>query len=534
MEAIGTIGRYKIVREIARSNDVVYEAIDPAIGRRVAVKELVLPPNLTGAERRERIERFYREAKAAGSLSHPNIVTIYEVGESEGRYFIAMEYLDGHTLREELRMRGVLAVDRAVEIALQVLDALAYAHSNAVVHRDIKPENIHLLPNGHVKITDFGIARIMTEPSLTSDGRIFGTPSYMSPEQIAGRQVDERTDLFSLGVVLYEVLTGQKPFVGESIAAITYQITMVDPQPPDGVPEWLREVVMKALRKNPAERYQSAVEMAADLRAGISQAVPVGIGSAGGLQAPSVSAGVGGPTVQMDSSSALSVPTTEPSAAFRKSFLYALLVGILLGTFILLAAVAVRTAYANYVHALQQRRMQELFAQARTSFEAKQYELAAQQYAEIARAYAGTEVGRIAASNASVALVLAARVEAERGDANKALGLYTRAVQIDPKNVTAFKEMGDLYYRLGNTAAAARCWETVLSIAPGSAEALDARESLATLYYNLGVSRKNAGDQAGAVSFFEKAFRVSPESEAGIRAAQELQVYSAKPEWFSP
>ena len=534
METTGTIGRYKIVREIARSNDVVYEAIDPAIGRRVAVKELVLPPNLTGAERRERIERFYREAKAAGSLSHPNIVTIYEVGESGGRYFIAMEYLDGHTLREELQMRGALAVDRAVEIALQVLDALAYAHSNAVVHRDIKPENIHLLPNGNVKITDFGIARIMTEPSLTSDGRIFGTPSYMSPEQVAGRQVDERTDLFSLGVVLYEMLTGQKPFVGESIATITYQITMVDPQPPDGVPEWLKGVVMKALRKNPAERYQSAVEMAADLRAGISQVVPAGVGSAAGLQSPTASAGVGGPTVQMDSSSDVSVPTGGAHTAFRRSFLYALLVGILLGTVILLAAAAVRTAYANYVRALQQQRMQELFAQAKASFEAKQYELAAQQYAEIANAYAGTEIGRVAASNASVALVLAARLEAERGDANKALELYARAVRINPENVAAFKEMGDLYYRLGNTTAAARCWETVLSVAPGSAEALDARENLAALYYNLGVLRKNAGDQAGAISFFEKAFRVSPESEAGIRAAQELQVYSAKPDWFPP
>jgi tetratricopeptide (TPR) repeat protein len=291
---------------------------------------------------------------------------------------------------------------------------------------------------------------------------------------------------------------------------------------------------MKALRKNPAERYQSAVEMAADLRAGISQVVPAGFGSAAGLQSPTASAGVGGPTVQMDSSSAVSVPTGGAHTAFRRSFLYALLVGILLGTVILLAAAAVRTAYANYVRALQQQRMQELFARAKASFEAKQYELAAQQYAEIANAYAGTEIGRVAAFNASSALVLAARLEAERGDVNKALELYARAVQINPENVAAFKEMGDLYYRLGNTAAAARCWETVLSVAPGSAEALDARENLAALYYNLGVLRKNAGDQAGAISFFEKAFRVSPESEAGIRAAQELQVYSAKPDWFPP
>ncbi|MCX6362513.1 MAG: serine/threonine-protein kinase, partial [Armatimonadetes bacterium] len=152
-------GKYRIVREIARSNDVVYEAIDVAMGRRLAIKELLIPPNLQGAARRERIERFNREARAAGKLSHPCIVTVYDFGEDAGRYFIAMEYLEGGTLRDALQMRGALPLREAVDIACQVLSALAHAHGHNVVHRDVKPDNIHLQPDGYPKLTDFGIAR---------------------------------------------------------------------------------------------------------------------------------------------------------------------------------------------------------------------------------------------------------------------------------------------------------------------------------------------------------------------------------------
>ena len=149
-------GKYQIVREIARSNDIVYEALDVTLSRRIALKELNIPPSLIGQARRERIERFNREARAAGGLSHPNIVSVFEYGEEDGRYFIAMEFLEGQTLRDMMQVRGALPLKKSIDIACQILDALAFAHAHHVIHRDIKPDNIHILPGGQVKLTDFG------------------------------------------------------------------------------------------------------------------------------------------------------------------------------------------------------------------------------------------------------------------------------------------------------------------------------------------------------------------------------------------
>jgi len=258
--------KYRIVREIARSNDIVYEAVDTTMGRRLAVKELLIPPNLTGVARRERIERFNREARAAGRLSHPNIVTVYDFGEDNGRYFIAMEFLEGGTLRDILQTRGSLPVEEAVDIACQVLAALQHAHSHQVIHRDVKPDNIHILPDGQIKLTDFGIARLTEEASLTGEGQIFGTPSYMSPEQIEGRFIDHRSDIFSLGVVLYEMLAGRKPFTGDSVVSITYNIMHAVPPPLTGVSFAVEQVVMRALSKEPSRRYNSAEEMRRELK----------------------------------------------------------------------------------------------------------------------------------------------------------------------------------------------------------------------------------------------------------------------------
>jgi serine/threonine-protein kinase len=260
-------GKYRIVREIARSNDVVYEAIDVAMGRRLAIKELLIPPNLQGAARRERIERFNREARAAGKLSHPCIVTVYDFGEDAGRYFIAMEYLEGGTLRDALQMRGALPLREAVDIACQVLSALAHAHSHNVVHRDVKPDNIHLQPDGYPKLTDFGIARLTEEASLTSDGQVFGTPSYMAPEQIEGKPVDQRSDVFALGVVLYEMLAGRKPFTGDSVIGIAHAIMNATPSPLTGAPGAVEQVVMRAISKSPDQRWPTADAMRTALRA---------------------------------------------------------------------------------------------------------------------------------------------------------------------------------------------------------------------------------------------------------------------------
>ena len=261
------LGKYEIIREIARSNDIVYEAYDPVMHRRVAVKELAFPGALNDAQRQDRLKRFHREARAAGSLVHPNIVTIYEVEQEGDRHFIAMEYLDGQNLRQVVDSAGFLSPVRSVEIALEVLEGLKFAHANGVIHRDIKPDNIQILENGQIKLTDFGIARLTFEPNITIDGQVFGTPSYMSPEQINGKEIDVRSDLFSVGVILYEMLSGTKPFPGDSVVSITYAIMNREP---DAIPQAnhaLWQVIRTALDKSPQLRYATADEMTAALKA---------------------------------------------------------------------------------------------------------------------------------------------------------------------------------------------------------------------------------------------------------------------------
>ncbi len=253
-----TLGKYQIIREIARSNDIVYEAYDPAMNRRVAIKELNVPGGSTPQQREERVRRFQREIKAAGSLAHPGIVTIYEVGEDSGRFFMAMEYLDGKTLRNELDTNGLLPPERALEIAIAMLDALAFSHENGVIHRDIKPENIQILSTGRIKLTDFGIARLTFEPNITIDGQVFGTPSYMSPEQVVGKDIDARSDLFSVGSVLFEMLTGLRAFPGDSVVSISYAIMNTEPVIPPTVHGAIHDLLRSLLDKTISMRAPSA------------------------------------------------------------------------------------------------------------------------------------------------------------------------------------------------------------------------------------------------------------------------------------
>ncbi|HVT13398.1 MAG TPA: serine/threonine-protein kinase [Fimbriimonadaceae bacterium] len=267
------LGQYQIIREIARSNDIVYEAYDPQMDRRVALKELSLPAGITDAQKQDRIQRFDREAKAAGRLAHPNIMRVFQVASDGDRHYMAMEFLDGHTLRNEIDTKGFLPVDRAVEIAIAVLKGLGHAHANGVVHRDIKPDNIQLLTSGEIKITDFGIARLTFQPNLTMDGQVFGTPSYMSPEQVVGKEIDARSDLFSVGVLLYEMVSGTKPFTGDSVVAITYAIMNSEPTALNQVNHSMWLVISRALDKSPALRYASAQEMIDALEQATKQAV---------------------------------------------------------------------------------------------------------------------------------------------------------------------------------------------------------------------------------------------------------------------
>jgi predicted Ser/Thr protein kinase len=254
------LGRYRIVREIGRgAMGVVYLATDPVIGRSVALKTLAYPPDLDESGRAERFERFAREAKAAGNLSHPGLVTVYDAGrdEAEGLCYLAMEYVAGRTLKEALAETGGLPADRVLDVVLQLSQALEHAHDRGVVHRDLKPANILLGEDGSVKIADFGVAR-MERSDLTRDGASVGSPAYMSPEQVRGQPVDRRSDLFSLGVVLYEMLTGRRPFAGPDANSISYQIVHERPAPlGDHVtPAWgrlLSRLLAKRAETRPAD-----------------------------------------------------------------------------------------------------------------------------------------------------------------------------------------------------------------------------------------------------------------------------------------
>lgn len=269
-----TLGRYRVEREIGRgAMGAVYLGQDPKIGRLVAIKTMALSKEFHGDELTEARQRFFREAETAGRLQHPDIVTIFDAGEDQELAYIAMEYLKGEDLQRYTQT--LLPVADVVRIASRVADALGYAHSQGVVHRDIKPANVMIdLAADLVKVTDFGIARI-ADSSRTRTGMVLGTPSFMSPEQMAGRRVDGRSDLYSLGVMLYQLLTGQLPHRADSMATLMYEIA--NTTPPDvrnwrpEIPEAVARIVGQALEKRPESRYADGRQMASDLTAALAQ-----------------------------------------------------------------------------------------------------------------------------------------------------------------------------------------------------------------------------------------------------------------------
>jgi len=254
-----TIGKYQLIRVIGEGGmGRVYEAIDPVIGRRVAIKTISLD-----AEDADTRARFFREAQSAGQLSHPNLITIHDIGEIGGMPYIVMEYLEGMDLNRTMRQER-LSYDTKIEIMLAVCEGLSFAHGHDVIHRDIKPANIFRTTQGRIKILDFGLARgVVSE--VTRTGKVLGTPNYMAPEQIRGDDVDHRADIFSAGVVFYELLTGRKPFEGDSIATTMYKVLETEPPPPHLVdahlPLTLSSVVNRALAKDRSARYQTSGEM---------------------------------------------------------------------------------------------------------------------------------------------------------------------------------------------------------------------------------------------------------------------------------
>src|SRR5499433_4548534 len=264
-------GRYEILGELGRgAMGVVYRATDPVIGRSVAVKTIRLSSEGTGLTRDELLSRFQTEARAAGLLTHPNIVVVYDAGEEDGIFYITMELVEGKSLQALLDARQSFPLPRVLRLMEQTCSALQFAHERNVVHRDIKPANLMLTPDDTVKVTDFGTAKILQFGTVQQTAHVMGTPSYMSPEQVKGRVVDGRSDIFSLGVLLYEMVTGEKPFPGQNITTVIYKIVNEEPIPPRTIDPMihpgLSTVVMRALAKDPAARYQSCKEMLEDLK----------------------------------------------------------------------------------------------------------------------------------------------------------------------------------------------------------------------------------------------------------------------------
>jgi len=265
------LGRFEIIREIGKgAMGQVFLANDPKIERNVAIKTIVLPPGTSEEEARETSQRFLREAQAAGKLLHPNIVTIFDVGEADGLAYIAMEYVRGHHLSEFASPERLLPVATVLDLVSRAADALDYAHRRNIVHRDIKPANIMYDSfSNNLKLTDFGIAKLI-DANRTRTGIVLGTPAFMSPEQLEGKNVNGHTDLFALGVSLYQLLTGRLPFRGASMTSLMFVIAnephaAVSSVRPD-LPQWLDDVLDRALAKDPNNRFPSGADMAAALR----------------------------------------------------------------------------------------------------------------------------------------------------------------------------------------------------------------------------------------------------------------------------
>jgi serine/threonine protein kinase len=269
------IGRYEIVEELGRgAMGSVFKARDPAVGRIVALKTIHTTA-LEGAQSEEYRTRFYREARASGVLAHPGIVPVFDVGDDAGVPFLVMEFVDGRNLADVIKKGERYTLDRVCEIVQQVAEALGYAHRQGVIHRDIKPANILMTSKAvygseRPRITDFGIAKLASS-DITTTGQLLGTPSFMPPEQFTGSPIDGRADLFSLGVILYSLATGEQPFPGETMTAVSYKVVYTEPIPPaklnPAIPARFEAVILKSLAKSPSDRFQTGEEMAQELAA---------------------------------------------------------------------------------------------------------------------------------------------------------------------------------------------------------------------------------------------------------------------------
>ena len=527
-----TLGKYQIIREIGRSNDIVYEAVDPTINRRVALKELSIAGNIQGAQRRERIERFRREGKAAGRLSHPNIVTVFEVGQDNDRYFIAMEFLEGQTLRDVLQSGGPLSMNAATDYMLQLCSALSYAHANGVIHRDVKPENVQVVPGNHVKLTDFGIARLMDEPSITQDGQVFGTPSYMSPEQVAGKNLDARSDIFSLGVLFYEMIAGAKPFAGDSVVTITYNIMHMEAPPPPNAPPYVVGIIRKAMAKDPDMRYSSVDEMAQDIvdqksSDGFVQDQTGAFGSPfpGAPQQPSGPLSPYG--TPMPSSHAGSVPGAAPDpfapgapppapmaapapprpimSAETRNFLGVLLLAIGFAGMLVFAIWAVNLAYESYITAQTSGAAERYYEQGERAYSSGNVDAAMQQWRNAIRVSPDSSAAQSARERLfEVSVELAWQYYQERNSSDLA-DVAEGLVEAGPKRPEGHFYLGAAFHLDGKLDDAKREYALAVEYGGNDSYAQNARQSLAGIYITEGDAYVASGRISEAIESYQKA-----------------------------
>jgi serine/threonine-protein kinase len=329
MDLPKVIGRYEIVAELGRgAMGSVFKARDPVVGRIVALKTIHTAA-LEGAQSEEYRARFNREARASGVLAHPGIVPVFDVGEHEGAPFLVMEFVEGRTLADAVKKGERYSMDRVCEIGQQIAEALGYAHRQGVIHRDIKPANI-LMTSREVygserpRITDFGIAKLVAS-EITTTGQLLGTPSFMPPEQFTGAPIDGRADLFSLGVILYSLATGEQPFPGETMTSVSYKVVYTEPIPPaklnPAIPARLEAVILKCLAKSPADRYQTGEELARDLAALRTNAGATGVQAAPMASASNVT--LGPVAVAVSIPPAAPVTATKPAKPMKFETIFA-------------------------------------------------------------------------------------------------------------------------------------------------------------------------------------------------------------------
>lgn len=356
-----TIGRYRIAGELGRgAMGIVYHAIDPSIGRSVAIKTIRIR-DINDTQQRDKLrERLFREARSAGVLSHPNIVTIYDMDEVEGLAYIAMAYVNGPTLEKILASSKPLSGANMLRILRQTASALDYAHGRGIVHRDIKPANIMTDEDGAVKITDFGIAKLTTASNMTETRTVVGTPNYMSPEQVQGLAIDGRSDQFSLAVIAYEILTGERPFVGEHLSTVVYKIVAEQPSDAQRINSTLTPsidaVLKKGLAKKPEERYPNCSNFVGALEMACAESrgwMTIAAGSSAALETDSVKKVQ--PLPVAAASRAKPIPTvTTPKPSEERKARPSILVPVLLSLMVVAAVAGVITWQAGLLPGVMQ------------------------------------------------------------------------------------------------------------------------------------------------------------------------------------